>query len=88
MAKPKRTIRQENDRLFLWLVIGGLIIGGGGTIALVYGASSLLTALPCLLGGAALIFIPWGVLAFMERWQKRRNEADRALWQQAREEDV
>ena len=50
-----RRFRRESDRKFLYLVIFTLVVVGGTLIALIYGPATLLTALPCLLAGAALI---------------------------------
>jgi len=47
---------------------------GGGLIALIYGPAALLTALPCLLGGAALILAPWLLLTALEKWRERLDE--------------
>jgi len=68
-----RRFRRESDRKFLYLVIFSLVVVGGGLIALIYGPGALLTALPCLLGGAGLILVPWLLLSMLERW---RNKAE------------
>ena len=68
-----RQIRKENDRKFLLMVILTLVVVGGGLIALIFGPLALLTALPFLLFGAALIFIPWLVLVGMEKLVERRE---------------
>jgi hypothetical protein len=73
LAKSSRTIRQESDRQFLWLVILTLVVGGSAVIALVYGTTALLTSLPFLLGGAALILFLYLVLNGLERLLKRFN---------------
>jgi hypothetical protein len=66
-----RRQRREDDRSYLWMVIFTLVVVGGGLIALIWGPTALLTALPCLLGGAGLIFIPWGLLTAVEKWRNR-----------------
>ena len=66
-----RRFRRESDRKFLYLVIFSLVVVGGGLIALIYGPGALLTALPCLLGGAGLILVPWLLLSMLERWRKK-----------------
>jgi len=68
---PSNTRRfgQESDRKYLYLVIFTLVVVGGLIIALIYGPSSLLTALPCLLGGAVLILLPWDVLTLIQKWR-------------------
>ena len=65
-----REIRQENDRQFLKMVVFTLVVVGGLIIALIYGPTSLLTSLPILLGGAALIAVPYLVLKGIERLLK------------------
>ena len=76
---PSNTRRfgQESDRKYLYLVIFTLVIVGGILIALIYGPESLLTALPCLLGGAVLILLPWAVLAFIQKWRDGIEERAR-----------
>ena len=61
-----RQIRQKNDRQFLKMVVLTLVVVGGLIIALIYGPTSLLTALPILLGGAALVAVPYLVLKGIE----------------------
>lgn len=67
-------IRKEAERKYLLLILFTLVVVGGGLIALIYGPEALLTALPCLVGGAGLILIPWLLLTALERW-RRRSEA-------------
>jgi preprotein translocase subunit SecY len=71
-----RKIRQENDRQFLKMVVFTLVVVGGLIIALIYGPASLLTSLPILLGGAALIAVPYLVLKGIEWLLKRYNGED------------
>lgn len=61
-----RQIRRENERQFLKMVVFTLVGGGSLIIALIYGPTTLLTALPLLLGGAALITVPYLVLKGIE----------------------
>ena len=68
MSNPRRQREQENRR-YLWLVLLTLVVVGGGLIGLIYGRTVLLTAVPCLLGGAALILIPWWALTLLEKWR-------------------
>lgn len=75
----QRKIKTESDRKFLYLTIFTLVVIGGGIIALVYGPASLITAVPCLLGGAAAILIPWWALTALERWRQRMEQRDRDL---------
>ncbi len=69
--------RQEGDQKYLILVIVSLVFVGGGLIALIYGPVAFLTSLPCLLGGAALIMVPWLLLIALEKWRRRIERADR-----------
>ena len=71
-----RRFRRESDRKFLYLVIFTLVVAGGGLIALIYGPGALLTALPCLLAGAALILVPWLLLTAAEKWRDRMERAE------------
>jgi len=71
-----RRFRRESDRKFLYLVIFTLAVVGGGLIALIYGPGTLLTALPCLLAGAALILVPWLILTAAEKWRDRMERAE------------
>ena len=64
-----RRYRRDGDRNFLLLAIASLIIVGGLLIGLIYGPATLLTALPCLLGGAGLILGPWLLLSMLEKWR-------------------
>ena len=71
-----RRYRRESDRKFLYLVIFTLVVVGGGLIALIYGPGALLTALPCLLAGAALILVPWLLLTVAEKWRDRMERTE------------
>ena len=64
-----RDLRRQDDRSFLWATLFTLVVAGGGLIALIYGWQALLTALPCLLGGAFLIVVPWLLLTALEKWR-------------------
>ena len=72
-------IRKEAERKYLLLILFTLVVVGGGLIALIYGPEALLTALPCLLGGTALILVPWLLLTALERWRNRSEAADMEL---------
>jgi hypothetical protein len=63
--------RQEGDRRFLYLAIFTLVFIGGGLIALIFGGDAFLAALPCLLGGALLILLPWFALSLLQKWRDR-----------------
>jgi hypothetical protein len=63
--------RKRQERQLVGLVIGVLVIVGGGLIALIYGPGALLTALPCLLGGAGAILLLYLLFLLAERWVNR-----------------
>jgi hypothetical protein len=68
-----RRYRRDSDKRFLILVILTLTVLGGGLIALIFGRTALIGALPCLLGGAGLILLPWWLLSALERWRDRTD---------------
>jgi len=68
-----RKARAQRDRSALILVIFTLVVVGGGLIAWQLGPTSLLAALPCLLGGAALIVLIWLLLTGLEKWYNRHE---------------
>ena len=72
-----RRFRRQSDQRYLILVILTLVLVGGGLIALILGPTALLTSLPCLLGGAGLILVPWLLLAAIEKWRDRMDRTDR-----------
>jgi hypothetical protein len=72
-------IRKEAEGNYLLLILFTLVVVGGGLIALIYGPEALLTALPCLLGGAGLILVPWLLLTALERWRNRSEAAEMEL---------
>jgi len=83
-----RRFRQESDRKYLIMVIFTLVVVGGLLIALIFGPETLLTALPCLLGGAALILLPWLLLSALQRWRDRvEKEARREAFEGKRDGD-
>ncbi len=63
-----RRLREASDRRQVWMVVGGLLIGGGGLIYLIFGKWALVAGLLCLIPGAGLILFLWGMLAMLERW--------------------
>ena len=71
LATNMRRFRRDSDRKFLILAISTFIIVGGLLIGLIYGPATLLTALPCLVGGAALILVPWLLLSMLEKWRSK-----------------
>jgi hypothetical protein len=66
-----RRHRKDDDKKLLYLVIFMLVVVGGGLIGLIFDWEALLTSLPCLLGGALLILVPWGLLTLAEKWRDR-----------------
>ncbi len=68
-----RQIRKQNDRKYLLMAVFTLVVLGGGLIGLIYGWVGLLTALPFLLLGAALILLPWLVLVGLEKLVEYRE---------------
>jgi hypothetical protein len=66
-----RRQRKQTERRLLILVVVVLVFVGGGLIALIYGPSALLTALPCLLGGAGAVSLLYLLFALAERWTSR-----------------
>jgi protein-S-isoprenylcysteine O-methyltransferase Ste14 len=72
-----RRFRRQSDQKYLILVILTLVLVGGGLIAVILGPTAFLTSLPCLLGGAGLILVPWLLLAAIEKWRDRMDRTDR-----------
>lgn len=72
-----RKYRAESDRKFLIAAIVTLVVVGGGLTAVIFGWRTLFTAIPCLLGGALLILVPWFLLSGLETWRDRMERRDR-----------
>lgn len=66
-------MKDKDEKRLLFLVIFTLVVVGGGLIGLIFGWEALLTAVPCLLGGAFLIFVPWGLLTLAGKWRDRMD---------------
>lgn len=64
-------MKGRDEKRLLLLVIFTLVVVGGGLIGLIFGWEAAVTAVPCLLGGAFLIFVPWGLLTLAEKWRNR-----------------
>ena len=73
-----RRYRQQSEHRLLALVVFALVVVGGGLIALILGPEALITALPCLLGAAALILGLWLLFVVVERWLNRLDQAGRS----------
>ena len=63
-----RKYRRQSERQLVLIVIAFLVLVGGGLIGLIYGRMAMLSALPCLLGGAAIIGGLFLFLELVERW--------------------
>jgi fatty acid desaturase len=63
-----RKYRRQSERQLVLLVIAFLVLVGGALIGLVYGWMAVFSALPCLLGGAAIIGGLFLFLELAERW--------------------
>jgi membrane protein implicated in regulation of membrane protease activity len=61
----------KNERAYLWMTVGTLLVVGGGLIVLIFDAASLLSALPLLLAGAVLILLLWWLVSFIANWRER-----------------
>jgi amino acid transporter len=66
-----RGLRKRNELWLLVAVIVVLVVVGGGLIGLIFGFSQVLTALPCLLAGAAIIAALYFVFVVLERWSEK-----------------
>lgn len=77
--KPPLTKKQE-DRLYLWIIIGFLIIVGSLVIYLIYGASALILAVPILVLGALLLTLPFLLLGGLEWLVKKLREREENKW--------
>ena len=64
-----RQHQKDDDKKLLFVVIFTLVVVGSGLIGLIFGWQALLTSIPCLLGGALLILVPWGLLTLLEKWR-------------------
>ncbi len=62
-----RARRKQAERRTLWAVVFSLVVVGALSIGLVYGWPEALTALLCLIPGAATIALLWGLLNLVEK---------------------
>jgi len=67
-----RRLRKQHDRRLLMLALFVLVVVGGALIGLFFGLESLLTAVPCLLVGAAAIVGLWLLMSAIEHWLQNR----------------
>ena len=63
----RRAERQRDQRRLIAIVVGFLVVVGTMVIAFVYGAAPATLGLICLLTGAAVLLLLWGVLHLIER---------------------
>jgi len=64
-----RQHQKNDDKKMLYVVIFVLVVLGSGLIGLIFGWEAWLASIPCLLGGALLILVPWGLLTLVEKWR-------------------
>lgn len=62
-----RKMKQDNERRMVIMTLITLIGVGSFVIAIVYEPSSLITALPCLVGGGLLIWVMYLLLNKLEK---------------------
>lgn len=67
-----REQKRATERRYVWLVVGMMVLGGSGVIGMVYGWMAVLTAVPCLLGGALLLLGVYFLLTRLEKWLDQR----------------
>jgi hypothetical protein len=73
MSRPPTDYRGLRRRNELWLLMAAivlLVVVGGGLIGLIFGWSQLVSAVPCLLAGSALIAGLYFLFVLMERWSQ------------------
>jgi hypothetical protein len=63
-----RARKRATEQRYLWLVVGMLVVGGSVVIGLVYGWAAILTAVPCLLGGALILLVVYFLLGRLQSW--------------------
>lgn len=63
-----RRQRNEFNRALLWLALFLLVVVGGVLIAVFYGASAALLGVTCLLTGAGVIGLLWGIFTLIGKW--------------------
>jgi hypothetical protein len=66
---PRRHWQQTQVRL-LFGGLASVIIVGGGLVWALYGLSSAVTAVSCLLAAAGVLGVLWLILTLLESWVK------------------
>ncbi len=65
-----RAYRRRNERQLVIAIVVVFVIVGSVVIGLVYGWTSIFTALLCLLPGAGVFILLWAILTGIERLNK------------------
>jgi|LauGreDrversion4_2_1035121.scaffolds.fasta_scaffold1412549_1 hypothetical protein len=76
-VRPPTDSRKQRDQLnrsLFTLVLCVLVVGGAVGIGVFYGSSAGLLGLACLLGGAGLLGLLWGIFTLIGRWVSPDNE--------------
>ncbi len=73
VVKPRaptniRKLRDDLNKRLLWLVLFVLVIVGSGLVALIYSPSAAVFSLMCLLVGAGVIGLLWGIFTLIGKW--------------------
>ncbi|MHB8132901.1 MAG: hypothetical protein ACYDH1_01650 [Anaerolineaceae bacterium] len=80
MAKQKNPLtKQQEDRRYLFIIIGFLIIVGSLVILLVYGVNALILAVPILVGGALILILPFVLLSGLDWLVKKIKDKNQDL---------
>jgi len=69
-----RKQREQLNRSLFVLVLCVLVVGGAVGIGVFYGSSAGLLGLACLLGGAGLLGLLWGIFTLLGRWANPQDE--------------
>ncbi len=66
-------MQKDMEKTLAWAVIVFLVGVGSVAIALVYGPRALILGTTCLVMGALLFTLVWGILSLIERWVNREE---------------
>ena len=74
MSKPTnmRELRRQGERKLLWMTLLTLTVLGLVLVGLVYGWAAVLTAAPCLLGGAGSLWLIFYLLEKLQKYLEQR----------------